>query len=242
MEFSVGILLLFASLLGSFIQRVCGFGFGIFIMTILPYLMPSYPEATALSGFLSLIQSSIVLISVRKHLFWKHLIGILLVFCIFSVIAIKFVSQSEDHTLKILLGVILILLSLYFLLFSGKINIKPNTGWQFLLGGLSGTMGGLFGMHGPAAVIYFLSVEKTKEAYLAIAQAYFVLTNVYMSIFRANCGFVTSTVFISLLCCLPGIFIGIKIGKCVFDKIPQNTLKKIIYFYMIFAGLVSIFG
>ena len=39
----------------SFIQRVTGFGFGIFIMTILPFIMPSYAEATALSGTLAMV-------------------------------------------------------------------------------------------------------------------------------------------------------------------------------------------
>ena len=34
----------------SFVQRTTGFGFGIFIMTMLPTLMPSYGEATTLSG------------------------------------------------------------------------------------------------------------------------------------------------------------------------------------------------
>ena len=38
----------------SFVQRSTGFGFGIFIMTALPFLMPSYGEATTLSGLLAL--------------------------------------------------------------------------------------------------------------------------------------------------------------------------------------------
>lgn len=37
----------------SFTQRVTGFGFGIIVMTVLPYLLPSYGEATALSGLLA---------------------------------------------------------------------------------------------------------------------------------------------------------------------------------------------
>lgn len=32
----------------SFVQRTVGFGFGIFIMSALPFLMPSYGEAEAL--------------------------------------------------------------------------------------------------------------------------------------------------------------------------------------------------
>ena len=100
-------------------------------------------------------------------------------------------------------------------------------------------MGGLFGMHGPAAVVYFLSSEKSKEHYLAIAQAYFVITNIYMSFFRAEYGFVTSNVGFALLYALPGIFLGIYFGKKVFDKINSQTLKKVIYYYMILAGILQ---
>ena len=46
------------SILASFIQRTTGFGFGIFIMTVLPLLMPSYGEATTLSGLLAMTTSA----------------------------------------------------------------------------------------------------------------------------------------------------------------------------------------
>ena len=38
--------------LSSFVQRVTGFGFGIVMMVMLPYIMPSYGEATALEALL----------------------------------------------------------------------------------------------------------------------------------------------------------------------------------------------
>lgn len=60
----------------SFIQRTTGFGFGIFIMTLLPFLMPSYGEATTLSGLLAMTTSAIIAFRMRKHLVWKRLIPI----------------------------------------------------------------------------------------------------------------------------------------------------------------------
>ena len=41
----------------SFIQRTTGFG--IFIMTMLPFLMPTYGEATTLSGLLAITTSDV---------------------------------------------------------------------------------------------------------------------------------------------------------------------------------------
>ena len=70
------------SILASFIQRTTGFGFGIFIMTVLPYLLPSYGEATTLSGLLAMTTSLIVSFRMRKYLNWHHLLPILITFII----------------------------------------------------------------------------------------------------------------------------------------------------------------
>ena len=60
MEFSIAIFLL--AIGASFVQRTIGFGFGIFIMTALPFLMPSYAEAVTLSGLLSLTSATVVMV------------------------------------------------------------------------------------------------------------------------------------------------------------------------------------
>lgn len=57
---SMAISLFLLSIGASFVQRTTGFGFGIFIMTMLPAIMPSYGEATTLSGILALTTSSII--------------------------------------------------------------------------------------------------------------------------------------------------------------------------------------
>ena len=47
---SVVIAIFLLSIGASFVQRTTGFGFGIFIMAMLPYFMPTYGEATTLIG------------------------------------------------------------------------------------------------------------------------------------------------------------------------------------------------
>ena len=42
-----------------------------------------------------------------------------------------------------------------------------------------------FGMQGPPAVLYFIQSEPTKEHYMAMAQTYFLIGNVMMTIVRA---------------------------------------------------------
>ena len=117
MEIPVSAILLFCASLGAaFVQRVSGFGFGIFIMTILPYLLPSYGEATTLSGMLALVTSAIIVCKVYRFLRWKKLLPILLTFLIVSYFSVWFVALASDGVLKKVLGCILILVSVYFFL------------------------------------------------------------------------------------------------------------------------------
>lgn len=233
------ILFLFA-IGGAFIQRVSGFGFGIFIMTILPYIMPSYGECTTLSGLMGSVTSIIIVVKMWKHISWHKLWPILLTFLIISFFAVQMLSQAGDVLLKRILGAVLILVSLYFFFLSEKIKVKPTIPTQISMGTISGLMGGFFAMQGPPAVLYFIASTKTKEEYVAISQCYFLTGNIFMTIFRYYNGYLTPAVGIAWLYGLLGVIIGTALGAKVFQRISTPTLKKIIYFYMAICGLLAL--
>ena len=60
----------------SLTQRVCGFGFGIFIMMLLPFIMPSFAEATALSGLLAIFTALVPAVRMVRQVPWRKLIPI----------------------------------------------------------------------------------------------------------------------------------------------------------------------
>ncbi len=224
----------------AFVQRVSGFGFGIFIMTILPYLMPSYGEATTLSGILAAVTSSIIVWHMHKYIAWRKLLPILLTFLVVSWGAVQFVAAAGDGVLKRILGAVLILTSIYFFFFSEKIHIRPTLPMQLSMGTLSGVMGGLFGMQGPPAVLYFLASTERKEEYMALVQCYFLIGNLVMTVYRAQSGFLTHTVCVSWCYCLVAVLIGTWIGAKVFRMIPIKVLRKIIYAYMGVSGVIAL--
>lgn len=234
------VFLLLFSVGAAFVQRTTGFGFGIFIMTILPHLLPSYGEATALSGMLAMVTSAIIVCRTYRHIVWRNLLPILSVFIMFSIIAIEFLSIMRSETLHIILGITLILAAVYFWFFSGRIKVRPNIATQASLGTLSGFMGGFFGMQGPPAVLYFLSVSDTKEKYIALAQSYFLIGNLMMTIYRSHAGFVSPTVIHSWLLCIPAVLLGTWIGAKVYQRIPLPLLRKIIYLYIAISGVIAL--
>ncbi|MGN0189070.1 MAG: sulfite exporter TauE/SafE family protein [Candidatus Cryptobacteroides sp.] len=225
-------------IIASFIQRTTGFGFGVFIMTMLPFLMPSYGEATALSGLLALTTVILIVAKNYRLIVWKHLIPILLTFIVVSAFAVFILARTEETILKRVLGVVLIITSLYFIFFSDRIHLRPTVPIQIGIGSVSGLMGGFFGMQGPPAVLYFISVEKDKDRYMALASTYFLIGNTMMTFARAANGFVTKTVATDYLYGIGGVVIGTTLGSLVFKHIPQKVLRYIVYSYIGVSGII----
>ncbi len=222
----------------GFIQRTTGFGFGIFIMIVLPYLLPSYGEATTLSGLLALTNSLFIAIKLRKLISLKRLLPILITFIIVSITSVFLLKKTEDHILRFILAIVLILTSLYFIFFSDRIHLKTNLKTQITAGAISGMMGGFFAMQGPPAVLYFLSSEKDKQHYMAMLQYYLLTGNIAMTMARAGNGFLTQTVAISYLYGIIGVIIGTSIGAIVFNKIPTKIFKYVVYSFIGLSGVI----
>lgn len=227
-EQTIYIILLAAG--ASFIQRTIGFGFGIFIMTALPFLMPSYGEAVTLSGLLSLTSATIVMVKYLKFVTWKRLLPIVASFIIFSTIAICLLDKIEGQAMRRILGITLILISLYFSFFKARLQklIRPTKGWQYGTGAASGIMGGLFAMHGPPVVLYLIVSEPDKDHYMGMIQTYAVVTNITMLAVRAFNGYVTPAVGSSYIYSLIGLAIGVIAGNWAFKHIPNRLFTYIV--------------
>ena len=222
----------------SFVQRTTGFGFGIFIMTLLPFLMPSYGEATTLSGLLALTTSAMISIRMRKYITWKRLFPILITFIIVSAVAICMLARIHDNTLRKVLGIILMITALYFAFFSSRIKLKTTLPYQIGAGTISGIMGGFFGMQGPPAVLYFISSEPDKNSYMAMVQTYFLIGNAMMTIVRASNGFLTAAVGRCYVFCIAAVLTGTLLGSWAFKHIPGRIFPYVVYSYIGISGLI----
>lgn len=224
----------------SFVQRTVGFGFGIFIMTALPFLMPSYGEAVTLSGLLSLTSATVVMVKYIRYVTWKRLLPIFGAFVVMSTLAIFFLDRIEGRMMRMVLGIMLILISLYFTFFKEKLQklIRPTKGWQLGTGAASGVMGGLFAMHGPPVVLYLISSEPDKDHYMGMIQTYAVITNISMLAVRAFNGYVTQVVGMTYLYAMAGLAVGVLLGNWAFKHIPNKLFTYVVYVYIGISGLI----
>lgn len=238
-------ILLFIFLLtvvASFIQRVSGFGFGIFVMMFFPFFLPSYGESVMLSGLLAGSTALMIALKNWRYIRWNLMGWIVFFNVLFSFLATEYMRSISNDTLKQCLGVMLILIALYFLFGEGRMGkIFTSKSAQVTIGSISGVMGGMFAMPGPPVVLYCVSTMNDKREYVSTLQAFSVVFNVFYTLFRVKAGFYSEDTWIWWIVGLIGGVIGASIGSRCFEIISNRILKRIVYVMMIVSGIIAIF-
>ena len=235
------ILIFILTIAASFIQRVSGVGFGIFVMMFFPFILPSYGESITLSGLLAGTTALLIAIRNLRHIRLDVMWIIVLFNVAASFLAIEFMASASNEILKKCLGAMLVVISLYFIFLDGKIT-QPfrSKGAQAVIGTISGIMGGMFAMPGPPVVLFTVQAIEDKLQYIATLQAFSVVFNIFYTMFRARAGFFGEHTLGYWGVGLFGLVVGAWIGARCFERISRETLKKIVYIMMIISGIAAI--
>ena len=229
------------TIVASFIQRVSGFGFGIFVMMFFPFFLPSYGESVMLSGLLAGITALMIAVKNRKYIRWKMMGWVVFFNVLFSFLATEYMRSMSNSTLKQCLGVMLILIALYFFFGEGRMGkIFKSKSAQVTIGSISGIMGGMFAMPGPPIVLYCISTLEDKREYVTTLQAFSVVLNVFYTLFRTKAGFYSDDTWLCWVVGIGGAIIGSSLGARCFEIISNRMLKLIVYGMMIISGLIAI--
>ncbi len=225
---------------GYFLNMVCGFGAGIFSMMFLPYVMESTVAAAALVNILSLVQGLWICWFYRKKVRWRSMIVPLIAYFAISTLTVHFAKGLGNHTMQLMLGALLVLLSIYFLFFNQRIRLRDSIPSALAAGGIGGVMSALFSIGGPPISLYYSAVLDDKEEYLATIQTYFMFSNIYMTAVRVHSGVVTKDVLVCSAVALVGMVLGTWAGKKVFDRINGDIMRKLIYIMMAVSGIIML--
>ena len=147
---------------------------------------------------------------------------------------------SQD-VFKKTLGIVLIVISVYFIFFNNRIKIKPTIKNGIIAGGIGGMLSGLFSTGGPPIVLYLMNALTDNIIYFASTQFYFGLTGIYSTLVRLFNGIITFEVIVCSIVGLFGCVAGNYIGKGVFDKLNAKKLRYTVYMCMIISGIIMVF-
>lgn len=226
--------------LGCGVSLICGFGFGILCMTFLPYVMGSTMSAASLINIVTLVQACYLTARYWKHVQWKLMAVTILTYFVTSTLTVQFASALKNDTLRMILGVFLLMLSVYFVFIVKRVRMKGNLQNGIIAGGTGGVLSGLFSIGGPPVSLYFSSATEEKEDYLATIQAYFVLSNLYVIFLRAQKGFITRDTLIFSAVGLGGMALGTVLAGTVFRRMNADVMRKGIYIIMGISGIIML--
>jgi len=232
----------FTCFFGALLQSLCGFGTGIFSMSVLPHFFHSYSLSLVMSTLSTLVICVFIAIKEYKHTNLKMIIPLLIGNFTAITLIMIFWSGYASIFMKKMLGLFLILLGLYFIFFNRNMKIKPTFNIGLLFGTLAGTGLSLFSIGAPPIALYIISASKNTKEYLASIQAYFCISAIYVTYTRYLKGMVTEEVLPLFIAGLPFLALGSWLGLKLFGLLNEEKLRLFIYIFMSVSGAVMIFS
>lgn len=175
----------------------------------------------------------------RQTINFKKILLPAVLYLIVSTISIIFAKSINQDVMKIILGIFLIALAIYFLFFSKK-EVEPKGIVSLLCIVISGICDGLFGIGGPLMVIYFLAKTHSKEEYLGTVQCFFLINVMYTTAFIIFQSIITVDLLPGIGLGMLGVLGGLKIANGIVDKLDAELIKKLTYVLIGLCGLSNI--
>jgi len=233
--FYTAIIIFFA----GFIQGFAGFGLNLLAVPLLSIFL-DVKFAISIVAFFSTLNSSILLLKLRKHVEYQDFIRL----SVSSVIGIPFgiylLKSWDANIVKTTLGLILITYSLYSLCVNLKNIVFSKGAWAYLFGFLAGCLGGAFNTAGPPVIVYTSLKSWSKDRIKGTLQSYYSFSGLIIILFHALLGIATLSVIKTFLLLSPFLVVGTFIGSLFYDFIDTVFYMKIIYIFLIFIGIVLI--
>lgn len=225
--------------LAGIVQGVTGFGAGIVMMMVFPFLF-NVPQAAGLSSAIGTALCLLMVFRYRKYVQFKNLVAPALLFMIVSSLTIHYSTMVNEFVLRLLFGIFLTCLAIYFLFFAKQkvMEVKLPLAIVFIV--LSGIFSGLFGIGGPLMVIYFLSKIDSKEQYLGTIQTFFLMIAGYGTAFRIYSGILSFEHLPYIGLGMLGVLGGVNVAHKLVERIDGDKIRQLTYILIAFSGLYNI--
>ncbi len=221
----------------SAIGTVSGFGISTLMVPIMLFFLP-YPETLLFVGVVHWFGDVSKLFIFKKGLNWKILLAFGVPGTIAAYVGASLTFQIPTDILSRLVGIFLIAY-VVFIIIRPKFKIKPNTSTAFLGGAFSGLMGGLTGVGGGAIRAVVLTAFNLQK------EIYVFMTGIVGATVDASriAGYfvggtrITHILLIGLPFFVVASFVGVRLGKVMVDKIPQEKFRFVVAFFLFVIGV-----
>lgn len=223
------------SFLATLMRSTFGFGESLVAVPLLSLFLPIV-IAVPLSVLISILVALVVVVQDHQKIHFNSAKW-LIIFALLGIpVGLLVLIYGNEQWVKIGLGVLIILYSLYGLVGKNGVTLDADSKfWLFLCGLLSGILGGAYGINGPPLVVYGNMRKWSAQHFRATLQAYFLPVSLVGTIGYAIKGLITITVLKYFLIALPAAIPAIFLGRYLNLKLRDHTFFK--YVYLLLMGI-----
>lgn len=228
------------ALAAGLIQGVTGFGAGIVMMLVLPYLYP-LTQSAGISVCVSLFLLLSMVYTYRKYINFKLIPIPSITFLIVITFTIMYSVDLDASLMKKVFGIFLIVLAIYYLFFNKQSSDKPMskvTAVFCII--ISAICDGLFGIGGPLMVLYFMNKTKDHQEYIGTIQTFFMINCLYTTIFRIYKGILLPEHIMIIIIGITGIIIGGLLANKLVNRLDVELVKKLTYIMIGISGISNL--
>jgi len=233
---SIALLTILILFVGTLVHSTLGFGLALVTMPLLALIL-DLRTATPLVAFVGLIIEIIILWQSWREVdvvaLWRLIGGSLLGIPVGLFVLIL----APEAWIKVILGVLLILFSLYNLLRPRLISLVRQN-WAYLFGFASGVLGGAYNLTGPPVILYGTLSRWPPVKFRANMQSYFVPITGFIFLGHGFSGLWTVQVLQLCSLTLPLALLAIVLGANLNRRLPVAQFERLIYGVLIILGLL----
>ena len=181
----------------------------------------------------------------RHHASWPQVWPLVLPTLIGVIMGWLLLDAIDNLVARRLLGVIVLTMTLLQLarqrsprLLSG---LPGSNGFRWGSGWVMGVATMLANAAGPAFAVYALVQRMSKSDFLGIGARLFLLVNVLKLPFSVELGILNVQSLRLDAALIPGILLGILVGRQVIARIPEGVFQGLLYAFLVVAGVRLLF-
>jgi len=193
-----------------------------------------------LVAIFNVLNSMVLFLKLRGDIEYKDVLA-LLIFTLFGIpFGIYLLRRCDENVIKTILGLILIIYSLYSLSFNIQgLKLSKRT-WAYPIGFLGGCLGGAFNTSGPPVIVYMSLKPWSKDRIKGTLQGYFLASSLMIVLFHAFSGITTFAVVKTFLLFSPFLIGGVLTGCRLYDYIDTALYRKIVFVLLAILGVVLV--
>lgn len=223
-------------LLGSFIQGLTGFGSALIAIPLLVTFL-DIRIAVPLSVLNGLVITAFLSLHLRSHLDWRKIMPLLLGCLPGIMVGTLFLKKINEPLFKIMLGLMLVIYSLYRLFLTPKPRPIARA-WGWAAGFATGLISAAFSAGGPPTIIYTTLTGWNRHEIKSTLSIFFFLGGIAAAVAHAASGLTTSAVLKLSAAALPALLLGVWSGSLLYKRFKTEGYLRLVLYGLMIMGLL----